>query len=94
MSKSISSWKAAGASALMTTFLAAGIAGAQTGAEPSYKSIEEIVSLVEQDGFRVHEIELDGDRYDVEGKDASNQHMELTVDAATGEIIRQERDDD
>lgn len=94
VSKSITNWKVAGASALAIAFLSCGIAVAQTAdSEQAFKSIDEIVLQLEEDGFQVREIERDFDRYDVEGVDASNQRMELVVDAETGKILRQERDD-
>jgi uncharacterized membrane protein YkoI len=95
MSTSKTNWKVAGASILAIAFLGSGSVVAQTAdSEQAYKSIDEIVSQLEADGFKVREIERDFDRYDVEGVDASNQRMEVVVDATTGEILRRERDDD
>jgi hypothetical protein len=62
-------------------------------AASSRLSIEQVVTRLEADGFRVHGIELDDGRYEVDAIDASENRVELEVDPETGEILRNERDD-
>lgn len=69
------------------------VAQAEPAPASSYLSIEEIVSRLEQDGYKVYEIELDDGRYEAEALDASGNRMELKIDPESGEILYQERDD-
>jgi len=69
------------------------VAQADQGAASSYLSIEQVVTRLEADGYRVHGIELDDGRYEVEAIDQAEKRVELEVDPETGEILHQELDD-
>ena len=57
-------------------------------------SIAEIVARLDAAGYRdIHEIEREHGRYEVEGRDAGGNPVELVVDARTGEVLRSKRDD-
>ena len=42
---------------------------------------------------KIEEVELDDGMWEVEGYDANGREMEMKIDAATGNIIKLERDD-
>ena len=56
-------------------------------------SIEEVRDMTFDKGFvKIKEIELDDGVWEVEGKDATGQELEMEVDAASGAIIKLRRD--
>jgi len=57
-------------------------------------SIEEIVSRLRAAGYTdIHEVERERDRYEVKGRNDEGQRFELYVDARTGDVLKEERDD-
>jgi len=57
-------------------------------------SIEEIVSRLRTAGYTdIHEVERERDRYEVKGRNDEGQRFELYVDARTGDVLKEERDD-
>lgn len=57
-------------------------------------SLSQIESRLSGQGFRVVEIERDDGRYEVKAWDAQNRCVELQLDRRSGEIVRNESDDD
>lgn len=81
----------------LATALVAGpsIALAQTGTSDNTKSIVDIVQMLEsKDYTNIDSIDREMDRFEVEATDPAGQHVELTVDDETGEVLHSERDDD
>ncbi|MES1928199.1 hypothetical protein SADO_03050 [Salinisphaera dokdonensis CL-ES53] len=72
-----------------------GVALAQTGTSDNTKSIVDVVQMLEsKDYTNIDSIDREMDRYEVEATDPAGQHVELTVDGKTGEVLHSERDDD
>ncbi|APZ51182.1 PepSY domain-containing protein [Salipiger abyssi] len=59
---------------------------AQTGAQ-ARMSIAEISTMLEEQGYTVHEIELERGRYDVEMTDARGMRVEAYLNPVTGEVL-------
>ncbi|WP_088624794.1 PepSY domain-containing protein [Oceanicola sp. 22II-s10i] len=57
-------------------------------------SIVEIATMLEGQGYTLHEIELERGLYDVEMTDARGMRVEALLDAATGEVLPYRDDDD
>lgn len=82
--------------------LAAGAASAQDArtdnprdaSRANWMSMGEIVTKIEGQGRRVHEIEIDDGVYEVKAIDASGMRVEADLDPTTGEPIRGWRQDD
>jgi uncharacterized membrane protein YkoI len=57
-------------------------------------SIEDVRALAFEKGIvKIEEVELDDGIWEVEGYDASGHEIEMKVEAASGNIIKLERDD-
>ena len=57
-------------------------------------ALEEILARLRTAGYSdFREIERESGRYEVEGRHPEGHHVELYVDARTGEVIKEERDD-
>ena len=78
---------------LIPTFLAMSLASAvPAAAEPL--SIEDVRALAFEKGIvTIEEVELDDGIWEVEGRDSSGHEIEMKVEAASGNIIKLERDD-
>jgi len=62
--------------------------------DASALSIEEIVSRLRTAGYTdIEEVERERDRYEVKGRSDDGQRFELYVDAQTGDVLKEERDD-
>ncbi len=74
-------------------FLALGLALiAPAAAQPV--NIEDVRALAFDKGIvKIEEVELDDGIWEVEGYDASGHEIEMKVEAASGNIIKLERDD-
>lgn len=56
--------------------------------------IDEIVARLRTAGYtEIREVERERGRYEVKGRDAQGQPVELYMDARTGEVLKVERDD-
>jgi len=86
----------------LAAVLVAGVASAQTGRtsdspnapDSGWMSMGEIVSKVEGQGYRVHEVEIDDGAYEVKAVDANGMRVEADLDPRTGEPLRGWRQDD
>jgi len=78
---------------LIPTVLAMSLASAvPAAAEPL--SIEDVRALAFEKGIvTIEEVELDDGIWEVEGRDSSGHEIEMKVEAASGNIIKLERDD-
>ena len=78
---------------LIPTVLAMSLASAvPAAAEPL--SIEDVRALAFEKGIvTIEEVELDDGIWEVEGRDSSGHEIEMKVKAASGNIIKLERDD-
>ncbi len=78
---------------VIPTFLAMSLASAvPAAAEPL--SIEDVRALAFEKGIvTIEEVELDDGIWEVEGRDSSGHEIEMKVEAASGNIIKLERDD-
>ena len=57
-------------------------------------SIEDVRAMALDKGIvKIEEVELDDGLWEVEGYDANGREIEMKVDAASGNIIKLERDD-
>jgi len=57
-------------------------------------SIDDVRALAFEKGIvKIEEVELDDGIWEVEGYDASGHEIEMKVEAASGNIIKLERDD-
>lgn len=78
---------------LIPTVLAMSLASAvPAAAEPL--GIEDVRALAFEKGIvTIEEVELDDGIWEVEGRDSSGHEIEMRVQAASGNIIKLERDD-
>lgn len=78
---------------VIPTVLAMSLASAvPAAAEPL--SIEDVRALAFEKGIvTIEEVELDDGIWEVEGRDSSGHEIEMKVEAASGNIIKLERDD-
>ncbi|HZJ13292.1 MAG TPA: PepSY domain-containing protein [Methyloceanibacter sp.] len=78
---------------VIRTVLAMSLASAvPAAAEPL--SIEDVRALAFEKGIvTIEEVELDDGIWEVEGRDSSGHEIEMKVEAASGNIIKLERDD-
>lgn len=91
-----------GVAAGLAALFAGGIATAQTGAADNGtdksraggKSIAEIVTKLERQGYQVRGIELDDGVYEVKAIDSKGMRVEADFDPATGNTVRDWRQDD
>ena len=57
-------------------------------------SIEDVHAMAFNKGIvKINEVELDDGLWEVEGYDANGHEIEMKVDAASGNIVKIERDD-
>lgn len=90
------------AAGLAVAVLTGGIASAQTTRtdEPrnaqnaNWMSMSEIISKVEGEGYKVHEVEIDDGLYEIKATDSSGLRVEADLDPTTGEPVRDWRQDD
>lgn len=61
--------------------------------EADWMSVAEVATAVTEAGYEVREVERDDGCYDIKAIDAQGQRLDLDVNPATGEIVRQDRDD-
>lgn len=54
---------------------------------------EAVAKLAETQGWTVRRIKIDDGCYEIDGKDASGQRIEVTVHPATLEVLKLERDE-
>jgi uncharacterized membrane protein YkoI len=78
---------------VIPAFLALSLASAiPAAAEPV--SIDDVRAMAFDKGIvKIEEVELDGSVWEVEGYDANGREVEMKVDAASGNIVKLERDD-
>ena len=56
--------------------------------------MDEVLARLRTAGYSdFREIERENGRYEVKGSDADGRRVELYVDARTGEVVKEERDD-
>lgn len=56
--------------------------------------VEDILAKLRTAGYtEFRQIERERGRYEVKGRDAQGQRVELYVDARTGDVLKEERDD-
>lgn len=99
MRKIISITAIAGLAAALVTV---GIASAQTIPTDDFRNaprtgwmgMGQIVSKLEEQGYKVHEVEIDDGVYEVKAVDAGGRRVESDLDPTTGEPIRGWRQDD
>ena len=57
-------------------------------------AMDQVLARLRTAGYSdFREIEREHDRYEVKGSDADGRRVELYVDARTGEVVKEERDD-
>jgi uncharacterized membrane protein YkoI len=57
-------------------------------------SVAQVATMLEQQGYRILEIELERNRYDVEMIDANGMRVEAYLDPVTGAVLPYRDDDD
>ncbi|MCE6957806.1 PepSY domain-containing protein [Cereibacter sphaeroides] len=67
--------------------------GATMAAAEAALPVSAALSALEVKGYTVHEIEAEGARFEVEAVSPAGTRVELLVDAATADILRERRDD-
>jgi hypothetical protein len=86
--------RACAAAIVAAGLFATPVAFAQTANSGDALSLSQVESRLNQQGFRVLEIERDDGRYEVKAWNSDNRCVELDVDRRTGAILRTESDDD
>ena len=69
-------------------------AATTAGASSPPLAMDEVLARLRTAGYSdFREIEREHGRYEVKGSDADGRRVELYVDARTGEVVKEERDD-
>jgi len=67
---------------------------ATAGASSPPLALDDVLARLRSAGYsNFREIEREKGRYEVKGSDAEGRRVELYVDARTGEVVKEERDD-
>lgn len=72
----------------------AGAVGAKPAGESTELPLDQVLARLRTAGYSdIREVEHEGGQYEVESQDAQGQRVELYLDARTGEVMKEERDD-
>ena len=58
-----------------------------------WMSVAQVAEHFTAQGYDVHSVEAEKDRYEIEAVDKDGRRMEIDAHPVTGEILKQERDD-